>query len=280
MVFLVGHVLFEYKGALFWKMTAGMGDVVIAPAVSGTAQARCRVRVLPPRRRAASRRPAAGRRRDHDRPSGPTRRRRRPLRATDRRSAVCPSSPTATRRAAREPTRRTATPGIALRSSATTPKPESLRRGVDFDHVVLAVSVGMIPVVATELIADRPEWREMTTHVRTVATQAFQIWLRPDESDAGLAPTRGRRQRLPAPVRDLGVDAADAVGRGLARGRSARHRRLLLRQPERAVAAERAGCATICIACAGRCMPTPTTTWTATSACSSRMRILLASARG
>ena len=31
MVFLIGQVLFEYKGALFWKMTAGMGDVVIAP---------------------------------------------------------------------------------------------------------------------------------------------------------------------------------------------------------------------------------------------------------
>ncbi len=31
MIFLIGLVLFEYKGAIFWKMTAGMGDVVIAP---------------------------------------------------------------------------------------------------------------------------------------------------------------------------------------------------------------------------------------------------------
>ena len=30
-VFLTGLVLFEYKGAIFWKMTAGMGDVVFAP---------------------------------------------------------------------------------------------------------------------------------------------------------------------------------------------------------------------------------------------------------
>ncbi len=37
----------------------------------------------------------------------------------------------------------------------------------------------------TELIEDRPEWREMTTHVRTVATQAFQVWLRPDEPTLG-----------------------------------------------------------------------------------------------
>ena len=32
-----------------------------------------------------------------------------------------------------------------------------LRRGVDFDHVVLAVSVGIVPVIGKELIDDRPE---------------------------------------------------------------------------------------------------------------------------
>jgi uncharacterized protein with NAD-binding domain and iron-sulfur cluster len=39
--------------------------------------------------------------------------------------------------------------------------------------------------VAGELIEDRPEWRDMAAHVRTVATQAFQIWLRPDEASLG-----------------------------------------------------------------------------------------------
>jgi uncharacterized protein with NAD-binding domain and iron-sulfur cluster len=43
----------------------------------------------------------------------------------------------------------------------------------------------MVELVATELIADNPEWRDMTTHLRTVATQAFQLWLRPDESALG-----------------------------------------------------------------------------------------------
>jgi uncharacterized protein with NAD-binding domain and iron-sulfur cluster len=61
----------------------------------------------------------------------------------------------------------------------------TLKRGADFDHVVLAVSIGMVPIVAGELIEDRPEWRDMTAHVRTVATQAFQIWLRPDEASLG-----------------------------------------------------------------------------------------------
>ena len=59
-----------------------------------------------------------------------------------------------------------------------------LRRGVDFDHVVLAVSVGMIPVVAGELIGIGPSGGHDTA-VRTVATQAFQLWLRPDEPALG-----------------------------------------------------------------------------------------------
>jgi uncharacterized protein with NAD-binding domain and iron-sulfur cluster len=60
-----------------------------------------------------------------------------------------------------------------------------LRRGVDFDHAVLAVSLGMVDVVARELVADRPDWQDMTTRVRTIATQAFQIWLRRDERSLG-----------------------------------------------------------------------------------------------
>jgi uncharacterized protein with NAD-binding domain and iron-sulfur cluster len=61
----------------------------------------------------------------------------------------------------------------------------TLQRGVDFDHVVLAVSLAMVEIVAAELIDDQPEWRAMTDHVRTVATQAFQVWLRPDEPALG-----------------------------------------------------------------------------------------------
>ena len=30
-IYLTALVMFEYKGAIFWKMTAGMGDIVIAP---------------------------------------------------------------------------------------------------------------------------------------------------------------------------------------------------------------------------------------------------------
>jgi uncharacterized protein with NAD-binding domain and iron-sulfur cluster len=60
-----------------------------------------------------------------------------------------------------------------------------LRRGVDFDVAVLAIPVGMAGIVCQELIADRPEWRDMVANVATVATQAFQVWLREPEPAIG-----------------------------------------------------------------------------------------------
>src|ERR1700692_1761841 len=53
---------------------------------------------------------------------------------------------------------------------------------------------------------------------------------------ARLAPSGCDDQRLPTPFRDMGVDAPDTVGRGLARRRPAGYGRLLLRQPGRALA--------------------------------------------
>ncbi len=84
-VFLTGQVLFDYKGAFFWKMTAGMGDVVIAPLYQALQQTRSRLRVLPSHRCASSRRESAGRRCDHDGQTGSTRRRHSSLRTVDTR---------------------------------------------------------------------------------------------------------------------------------------------------------------------------------------------------
>ena len=55
----------------------------------------------------------------------------------------------------------------------------------DFDYVVLGVSVGALPAVAHQLIEREPRWREMVEHVKTVPTQAFQIWMRADIHELG-----------------------------------------------------------------------------------------------
>lgn len=61
----------------------------------------------------------------------------------------------------------------------------TLRVVEDFDLVVLGVGVGAVPHVCREIVAVDPRWRAMVHHVKTVATQAFQIWMRPDMKELG-----------------------------------------------------------------------------------------------
>jgi uncharacterized protein with NAD-binding domain and iron-sulfur cluster len=61
----------------------------------------------------------------------------------------------------------------------------SLQVSRDFDFVVLGVSVGAIPHVCSEILARDERWRAMVENVKTVATQAFQIWLREDMRQLG-----------------------------------------------------------------------------------------------
>jgi uncharacterized protein with NAD-binding domain and iron-sulfur cluster len=56
----------------------------------------------------------------------------------------------------------------------------TLRVGDDFDFVVLAVGLGAVPVACPALVARDLRWRSMTERVGTVATQAFQLWMRDD----------------------------------------------------------------------------------------------------
>ena len=84
------------RARFFWKMTAGMGDVVIAPLYQALRRRGVRVRVLPPRRRTASGHRPAGRRQRSRWAVRPTRRRGRRLRTADdgRRPAGLPRSAT------------------------------------------------------------------------------------------------------------------------------------------------------------------------------------------
>src|SRR5437763_6084185 len=61
----------------------------------------------------------------------------------------------------------------------------TLRVGDDFDLVVLGVGLGAIPHVCRDLVARDPRWRAMVERVKTVATQAFQVWMQPDMAELG-----------------------------------------------------------------------------------------------
>jgi uncharacterized protein with NAD-binding domain and iron-sulfur cluster len=55
----------------------------------------------------------------------------------------------------------------------------------DFDLVVLGVGLGAIPHVCRELVTRDARWRAMVDHVKTVCTQAFQLWLGADMRELG-----------------------------------------------------------------------------------------------
>ncbi len=56
--------------------------------------------------------------------------------------------------------------------------------GRDFDFVVLATSIAAVPHAAPSLLA-RSEDADAVTHVQTVATQAFQVWMTEDMRSLG-----------------------------------------------------------------------------------------------
>jgi uncharacterized protein with NAD-binding domain and iron-sulfur cluster len=183
MTFLVGQVLFGYRGAIFWKMTAGMGDVVIAPLYQALRRRGVEFEFF---------HRLDGLHLDTSGQSVAAITIGRQARLADGLQCYEPlirvgGLPVFPKQPLSEQLRTTA--GLDATESHFSVHDDAelrtLRRDVDFDHVVLAVSIGMIPIVAGELIADRPDWRDMTAHVRTVATQAFQIWLRPDEASLG-----------------------------------------------------------------------------------------------
>lgn len=65
--------------------------------------------------------------------------------------------------------------------------PRALRLSVDFDQVVFAISLGAVPYLCAELVAESRAWADMVAHIPTVQTQAMQLWLSRDMYELGWA---------------------------------------------------------------------------------------------
>lgn len=185
-VFLSGKTFFDYKGSIFWKMTAGMGDVVFAPLYEVLRRRGVdfelfhrvdRLHLADDRSSIASVRLGvqAGLASGHERYE--------PL--VDVKGLPCfPAAPLLDQLSmppGAADGRSFESHGAAREDVAT----RLLRAGEDFDALVFAIPVGMAPIVCSELIDDQPAWRVMVDNVRTVATQALQLWLREDEPSLG-----------------------------------------------------------------------------------------------
>ncbi|MFO0756791.1 MAG: NAD(P)-binding protein [Byssovorax sp.] len=183
------RMFFTYRGALFWKMSAGMGDIVFAPLYQVLKRRGVRFRFFH-RLTNLKLSPAVPGERpfieamDFDvqakiqgggeyQPLVPVR------------DLPCwPAEPDYAQLVEGE---RLKAEGWAFESpwEARRAGTKTLHVGEGFDLVVLGLSLGSVPACCGELIERLPRWKSMVEQVKTTGTQAFQIWMREDMRELG-----------------------------------------------------------------------------------------------
>ncbi len=185
------RLLFTYRGALFWKMRAGMGDVVFAPFHEVLRRRGVRFEFF--HRLEALRLAPESRLLPGERPYVEAL--ELDVQATVRSGAYEPlidveGLPCWPAR----PRYRQLDDGESLEAEGWDPESfwdrrrvgrKTLRVGEDFDLVVLAVGLGAVPHVAAEILARDRRWRRMVDSVKTIETAGFQLWLREDVAALG-----------------------------------------------------------------------------------------------
>ncbi|MBN1452932.1 MAG: NAD(P)-binding protein [Anaerolineales bacterium] len=170
------RMVMTYKGAMYWKMQAGMGDTIFSPfyevlgrrgvrfkffhcvdqlVVSPAAQEISEIRVIPQVKLTVG---------EYD-----------PLILV--RDLPCwPSEPLWEQLQDGEQLKAR---GINFEEdyNPLDTAPVTLKKGQDFDLVVLGISLGALPYICRDLIKQNVAWKNMTEYVRTVRTQAFQVWV-------------------------------------------------------------------------------------------------------
>lgn len=184
-LFLSAKLFYDYKGSIFWKMQAGMGDVMFAPMYEALRERGVHFEFFS--RVDELRLDDTGRRVEQVHVT----------RQAQLRDGIShydplidvgglPCFPARPRTAQLEALAHGDADDLETlwgdpHGVATT----TLMAGRDFDVLVFAIPVGMVPHVAPQLVAASPRWASMTDRIGTVATQAFQLWLRPSEEELG-----------------------------------------------------------------------------------------------
>lgn len=180
-LFLSGKLFFEYRGSIFWKLQGGMGDVLFAPLYEALSERGVRFEFFS---RVEALRPSPGGgsiaaieiNRQIRLAAGPES--YQPL--VEVGGLPCfPSQPHLAE---------DAVPRLDYESIWSSSEDDDitvLEKGRDFDKIVLAIPIGMIPYICAEIVEDNPQWRSMVDHLGTVATQVFQLWLTADSSELG-----------------------------------------------------------------------------------------------
>ena len=183
-------IVFEFKGAIYWHMMAGMGDVLLAPLYLTLRQRGVRFEFFHAARRLHISEDGAsigaveiGRqvktRGDYD-----------PL--FDVKGLPCyPSEPLYERleitEAEAAELRALQKDFNGLESPWTTWQDSEILRleaGRDYDRVILGISIAALPRLCPEL-ENIPRWKALFDNVKVTATQSAQLWLKPSLEQCG-----------------------------------------------------------------------------------------------
>jgi uncharacterized protein with NAD-binding domain and iron-sulfur cluster len=185
---LSGKIFFDYRGAIFWKTRAGLGDVAVAPLYLALQRRGVRFELF--HRLDAVHLDETG-----EAVAAVSLGRQATLReGLDGydplvRVKGLPVFPSAPRWDQLHPRHGPASDDLESHWCRG-PDAASVRleAGRHFDAVVLAVSIGMVPYACAELVEKKPAWRDMVDGVGTVATRAAQVWFQADQDAIGSPP--------------------------------------------------------------------------------------------
>jgi uncharacterized protein with NAD-binding domain and iron-sulfur cluster len=178
------RMLLAYKGAIFWKMQAGMGDTIFSPLYEVLTRRGVRFEFF---HRVENLGLSADRQAietiDFAVQATAKQESYQPLVMV--KDLPCwPSAPRYEQLVEGEELRRL---DIDL-ESAWAPWPgvkKRFQRGRDFDLVILGIPIGALPFLTQELMAASPRWRDMVAKIKSVQTLALQLWLNRDVQQMG-----------------------------------------------------------------------------------------------
>lgn len=179
------RTFFSYRGAFMWKMRAGMGDVVFAPLYTAMKERGVKFEFF---HRLTNM--GMAKKGDHvDSLTFDVQAKTRRSREYDPLVPVAgkpcwPSAPDFDQLAGGG---KMAREGWNFESHWDRRRADTktLKVGDDFDLVVLGVGIGAVPYVASEFVARDQRWKAMCENVKTVASQAFQVWMDEDLGELG-----------------------------------------------------------------------------------------------
>jgi uncharacterized protein with NAD-binding domain and iron-sulfur cluster len=179
------RILFTYKGAIFWKMQAGMGDTVFTPLYVALQKRGVSFKFFHQVH-------SLGLSGDKKAIESISLGKQATLKGEDYDPFVkvkdleCwPAAPNYDQLVEGEELKKL---NIDLESFYTTWKDVeeiTLQREKDFDDVVFGISLGSVPYLCKELLAADSRWRAMVESVETTRTMAFQAWMNKDLNELG-----------------------------------------------------------------------------------------------